>query len=58
MQVKIEIDKVKTVTIPIEEWITKGRLKGYCKANKILMTQITNIEYQNQTNQNERITND
>lgn len=45
MQVKIEIDKSKVVTIAIDDWVKIGKLKGYCKANKILMTQITNIEY-------------
>lgn len=45
MTVTIEINKTKTDTMSIEAWNEIGKLKGYCKANKILMTEVTNIEY-------------
>lgn len=45
MQVTIEINKTKTDTMSIEAWNEIGKLKGYCKANKLLMIEITNIEY-------------
>jgi len=45
MKVTITFNSLPTVTMSIDQWVEIGKIRGYCKANKIRVTEINQIEY-------------
>lgn len=56
MQVTISFNNKPPVSLTIDEWLKTGKIKGYCKANKIKKSEITEINYEptNENNSSER----
>lgn len=53
MTVLITFNNGTKKEVPIDDWVKAGKLKGYCRANKIKLNQVNEIDYQNEsTNQN------
>lgn len=47
MTVKVTLVSKQVFEIPLQEWVTLGKLKGFCKAKNIAKNQVVEIDYIN-----------